>query len=88
MERVQEALCWLDGFLSGNKFAAGDNITIADHTLLATVSTIRQANIDLSKYPNILAWLERCKTDVPGYDVNEKGAEEWKKLFKSRCSQS
>nr|CCQ19301.1 GST-delta [Macrobrachium rosenbergii] len=88
IEPIQEALGWLDGFLAGHKYAAGDNITIADHTLLTTVITIRKANIDLSKHTNILAWLERCKTDVPGYDMNEQGAEEWAKFFKSQTGQS
>lgn len=86
LERLQEALGWLDGFLSGHKFAAGNNITVADHTLLATVSTIREANVDLSKHTNILAWLDRCKTEVPGYDTNQKGAVEWGKFFRSRCN--
>nr|ACU46011.1 glutathione S-transferase [Eriocheir sinensis] len=88
IEPIQEALGWLDGFLAGHKYAAGDNITIADHTLLTTVITIKKANIDLSKHTNILAWLERCKTDVPGYDMNEQGAEEWAKFFKSQTGQS
>lgn len=87
-ERLQEALGWLDSFISKYKFAAGDNITIADHTLLANVSTIMQTDIEFSNYTNILAWMERCKTDMPGYDMNEKGAEEWGKMFKSRCNQS
>ena len=86
LARLQEALGWLDGFLSGHKYAAGDNITIADHSLLATVSTIKEANVDFSKHTNILAWLETCKTDIPGYETNQKGAEDWGKFFKSRCN--
>uniref|UniRef100_A0A0P4W863 GST N-terminal domain-containing protein n=2 Tax=Scylla olivacea TaxID=85551 RepID=A0A0P4W863_SCYOL len=86
LARLQEALGWLDGFLSGHKFAAGDNITIADHILLATVSTIKEADVDLSKHANILAWLEKCKAEVPGYETNQKGAEDWGKFFKSRCN--
>lgn len=86
LERLHEALAWLDGFLSGRKFAAGSNITIADHTLLATVSTVREANVDFSKYTNILAWLDRCKAEMPGYEMNQKGAEEWGNFFKSRCN--
>ncbi|KAG0713704.1 Glutathione S-transferase 1, isoform C [Chionoecetes opilio] len=85
LERLQEALGWLDGFINGHKFVAGDNITVADHTLLATVSTIKEANVDLSKHCNVLAWLDRCKA-MPGYDANQRGAEGWGKFFKSRCN--
>ena len=87
LARLQEALGWLDGFLSGHKFAVGNNITIADHTLLATVSTIQEANVDLSKHTNILAWLENCKAEMPGYDTNQKGAEDFGKLLKSSSNQ-
>lgn len=87
LERLHEALGWLDGFLAGHKFAAGDNITIADHTLLSSVSTFRQADIDLSKYSNILSWLEHCSTEMPGYEMNEEGAVEWAKFYRSKLSQ-
>lgn len=86
LARLQEALGWLDSWVAGHKFAIGNNITVADHTLLATVSTIQQANVDLSKHTNILAWMENCKAEMPGYDTNQKGAEDWGKFFKSRCN--
>lgn len=63
---------------------AGDNLTLADISLASTVSTIELAKTgDLSKYPNVTAWLERCKATVPGYDLNESGLAEFKAKFLS-----
>lgn len=60
---------------------AGDNLTVADISLVATVSTLDVADFDLSKYPNVVAWYEKCKATTPGYDINEAGLAEFKKFF-------
>ena len=39
LEKVHEALGWLDGYLDGQDYAAGDTVTIADHSLVASVAT-------------------------------------------------
>merc|ERR1719427_807781 len=44
----------LDGFISKcGGYVAGDHITIADHCIVATVSSMAEAGVDLSKYSNI-----------------------------------
>lgn len=85
LEKVHEALGWLDGYLAGHNWAVGDNITIADHVLVATVSTFEASGIDVAKYGNVAAWLERCKTTMPGYaEVNQPGAEAFGKMAKAK----
>ncbi|KAK4313289.1 hypothetical protein Pmani_015346 [Petrolisthes manimaculis] len=87
LKKLHEALGWLNTFLSGHDFAVGNNITIADHVLSATVETFPEANIDLTSHPNVVSWLERCKTKMPGYEeINIAGAKDWGKMFKSRCN--
>jgi len=81
LKKLEEALGWFNTYLEGQKYAAGDNLTLADISLTATVSTMELAKIDLSKYPNVVAWLERCKATVPGYDLNESGLAEFKAKF-------
>lgn len=56
-------------------------MTVADISLVATVSTLDVAGFDLSKYPNVVAWYEKCKATTPGYDINEAGLAEFKKFF-------
>lgn len=58
-------------------------MTVADISLVATVSTLEVAGFDLSKYPNVVAWYDRCKATTPGYDINEAGVAEFKAKFLS-----
>ncbi|KAF2361042.1 Glutathione S-transferase C-terminal [Trinorchestia longiramus] len=79
-----EALGWLDGYLDGNDYIAGSDITIADHALVATVSTIVATGIDVTGLPNVCEWLSRCKENMPGYEVNEEGAKQFGDFAKEK----
>merc|ERR1711915_755813 len=84
LEKLNEAFGWLNGWLEGKKFITGDNVTVADHSLVASVSTFVAGGISISKYPNIVAWLEECKK-LPGYDeLNAPGAEEFGKMARPK----
>lgn len=78
---METALGFFDTFLEGHKYAAGDELTVADISLVATISSYDAAKFDLSKFPNVAKWYELCKTTVPGYDINQAGIEEFKKFF-------
>uniref|UniRef100_A0A0K8TNM1 Putative glutathione s-transferase 1-1 n=1 Tax=Tabanus bromius TaxID=304241 RepID=A0A0K8TNM1_TABBR len=80
-KKMEEAVGFLDTFLQGKTYAAGDTFTLADITLLATISTYECAGFDLNKFPNVLKWFEHCKTIAPGYDINQSGCDEFKKYF-------
>lgn len=85
LEKVHEALGWLDGYLAGHNWAVGNSITIADHVLVATVSTFEASGIDMAKHSNVAAWLDRCKTTMPGYaEVNQPGADAFGKMAKAK----
>lgn len=86
LEKLQEALSLLNGFLSGHKWAAGDVITVADHSLAASVSSFTATGVvDLSKHSNVEAWLARCEAEMPGYaEVNTVGANEFGELYKAK----
>lgn len=76
LEKLQEALGWLNKFLMEYTFAAGNKVTIADHCLVSTVSTIESLGIELDEYTRIVKWLKRCKTVMQGYkEANGDGAE-------------
>ncbi|KAG7175991.1 Glutathione S-transferase 1-like 6, partial [Homarus americanus] len=59
-----KALGWLNDWLAGHDWAVGNNLTVADHSLVATVSTMEATGIDLAKHTNISSWLGRCKTKM------------------------
>jgi len=74
---LQEALGWLDASLKGRLYACGDDVTIADHALAASVSTIKASGIDITRHANLVAWLDRCASTMPGYEDNQVGADEF-----------
>ena len=85
LEKLKEAFGYLNTYLDGHRFAVGNSITIADHALVASVSTFVETGVDISGFPNISAWLERCKKEMPGYDeANVPGAKEFGSFAKQK----
>ncbi|XKL62081.1 hypothetical protein PGB90_001914 [Kerria lacca] len=82
LKKLEEAFEFLNTFLAGNEFVAGNNITIADISLVASVTTVQSTDFDISKYPNVIRWLEKCKSSLPDYEeANAKGVETFRQLY-------
>ncbi|XP_049277306.1 glutathione S-transferase 1-1-like [Anopheles funestus] len=81
--KLDEALEFLEVFLDKTAFAAGDKLTVADLSLLASVTTIEvTAGHDLSKYPNIQRWYQPLKESVVGYhEICVEGANMFRESF-------
>lgn len=103
-EKLNEALVWVNLFLEGNQYVAGgDSPTLADLSILVSVTTIVVGNEakfdlrinsiffffaqniggDISKYKNIAAWYERCKS-LPGFEENNDGGKIFGERVRSR----
>ncbi|KOB76524.1 Glutathione S-transferase 1-6, partial [Operophtera brumata] len=54
LKKLEGKLDFLNTFLDGQKYAVGSQLTLADLSLVATVSTIDAAGISLAPYPNVL----------------------------------
>lgn len=80
-KKIEEAFEFLNIFLGKTKYAAGDHVTVADISLIATVSSFEAAGFDFSKYASVARWYIACKTTVPGIKINDAGVEEFKKFF-------
>ncbi|KAG5673497.1 hypothetical protein PVAND_003541 [Polypedilum vanderplanki] len=73
-EKVSETLFMLEKFLSPNdKWFANNKLSIADISILPTITTIKELGYDLSKHQRLNEWYERCKS-LPGYEDNVDGA--------------
>ncbi|XP_054725707.1 glutathione S-transferase D1-like [Anastrepha obliqua] len=87
LKKLEAQLEVLNTLLAGNGFAVGNSLTLADLSLLATISTLdvssfaKGANIDVKKYANIKKWYENMKAVTPGYKENYEGCLEFKKFF-------
>ncbi|XP_014086723.1 glutathione S-transferase D1 isoform X2 [Bactrocera oleae] len=78
---IDTAFELLDTFLEGQNYAAGDSYTLADISLLATVSSYEAVNYDFSKYINVARWYENLKKSAPGWEENWAGCLEYKNLL-------
>jgi len=75
IQRFDEVLGFLETYLSKTTFVAGDNFTIADFTVLATLTTAEVTGHSLAKFPKITNYVAKCKTLVKDYEENNgKGA--------------
>uniref|UniRef100_A0A0K8TVM2 Glutathione-S-transferase n=1 Tax=Epiphyas postvittana TaxID=65032 RepID=A0A0K8TVM2_EPIPO len=84
LAKIEEALKFLETFLEGQKYVAGPNLTVADLSLIASISSFEVTDIDFKKYSNVKRWYETVKSSAPGYqEANEKGLEAFKHLVDS-----
>ncbi|RWS25160.1 uncharacterized protein B4U80_03850 [Leptotrombidium deliense] len=67
-EFAKQLLILNDHFLKKQKYVAGDQLTIADFTILVSVTFLLVLNYDLSKYTNIISWLTRLENELPFWD--------------------
>lgn len=83
-EKCQEAFKLFDIFLEDTEYAAGNNLTIADFSLAATVSSYDVLKFDLKPYRNVVRWYSKVKTISPGYeDANGRNVMVFKELAES-----
>lgn len=79
-KKVEDSLEVFDKFLENTKYAAGDNLTIADYALVSTYSTILQSGMDFSGYKNVTRWYE-SRSSFPGIEINEEGVAAIQKMM-------
>lgn len=81
IEACKEAYGFLEKFLEGNNWIAGNSVTIADFSAISSITTMDVVvPIDAKTYPNIVAWIKRCEK-LPYYDVNKTGLDQIRHLI-------
>ncbi|XP_033236577.1 glutathione S-transferase T2-like [Drosophila pseudoobscura] len=79
--KVENAFTLLNTFLEGQEYVAGSQLTIADISILATISTIELVDFDLKKYPNVARWYANAKKVTPGWEETVEGLYSRKHIF-------
>jgi glutathione S-transferase len=64
----------IESFLSGQKYLAGDFMSIADLSLWTIMESLHQI-IPIGNFPNFVNWLENMRK-LPTFEANRKGADE------------
>lgn len=86
-ERIYSSLQTLESFLNDQDwFSGNENVSLADLSILSSFATLFHLGLDVSNYPNIAAWYERCSA-LPGYAENEKGAKMFATFLKSKLTE-
>jgi len=73
IKRSHALLTLVDEALLARAWLAADHPTIADVALYSYISSAPEGNVDLSGYPQILAWLARIEA-LPGFVPFQKTA--------------
>ncbi|KAH8236716.1 hypothetical protein KR026_008911 [Drosophila bipectinata] len=72
---LENVVGFLNTFLEGHDYVAGDQLTIADMAILASVSNLVSLKFDLTKFPNVDKWFNHAKSVVSGFEENWEGAQ-------------
>ncbi|XP_054290231.1 uncharacterized protein LOC129005387 [Macrosteles quadrilineatus] len=76
LKKVQQAQDYVEKLLEGQKFMAGENLTLADYSYVTLVDVLEVINPSHS-HPLTKAWFERCKTTMKDFEkVNKAGADQ------------
>lgn len=84
---LQNAFGMMEKFLEETKFIAGDNVTIADISCVATVSTlVNFVGITHLEFPNLHKWFESMKNFEFYKNENEIGAEWFSSMIEEKIA--
>ena len=82
---LKQSLDYLDRFLSEGQFAVGDQISLADLALLATVSRLDAFNYRTDTYRRLHAWKTRLQDTLPYYQqCNAEGMTMFKNMLEQK----
>ncbi|KAI1285677.1 Glutathione S-transferase 1, isoform C [Halotydeus destructor] len=85
----RDKLKLLNGFLDGSNYVAGDNLTIADLSISASVCVLTTVDYDLTAYPNIVAYLELLGQELPYFkEVNIEPMRAFREKLEARLAAS
>ena len=83
---LKQSLDYLDMYLEESAYAAGDQLTIADFSLLASVTHLEGVDWSYKAYDNINRWVNKLKSELPYYDhCNKAGLAMFKDWVKARA---
>lgn len=75
LKKIEQQFEYLDNALQDHNYVAGDEVTIADFTLMSTVTVSVIGKFPLEKYENVAKWYELCKESIPGTVPDEDSQE-------------
>jgi glutathione S-transferase len=88
LAKIDEALGYVELFLKDG-YIAGSELTIADFSLAATLSTIEACDYDFSKFTKVTEYLAKLKSTLKGWDeLNQTGADMFGQWYKGALAEA
>jgi len=82
---LKQSLEYIDLFLEKTCYCAGNHLTIADFSILASVTQLEGMDYKITAYPNLCKWVERLKSELPYYEsCNSAGIEMFRAWAKNK----
>ncbi|KAH8407567.1 hypothetical protein KR222_007012, partial [Zaprionus bogoriensis] len=87
VDGIYEAYAFLEAFLGTETYLCGSQLTIADFSVVSSVSSlVGLASIEPQRFPKLSAWLKRME-QLPDYQSNNgNGAQMLVDLFRSKIT--
>lgn len=81
LQEAQTVYDFLEVFLADHKFLAGQNLTIADFSIITTLTALDYfVPIDEAKHPKVAKWVNSCK-ELPYYNEANEGLQQFKEFI-------
>jgi len=72
--KFKDTLTVLDEILGTSKFVSGNEVSLADISIIASLSFAESADYDFSEWKNVSNWLASIKKELPYYESVNKEA--------------
>ncbi|RWS22568.1 glutathione S-transferase 1: isoform D-like protein, partial [Leptotrombidium deliense] len=81
----RNSLKLLDIFVSNKKFVTSDTLTLADISIIASLSFAEACEFDFSGYVNVVKWMKRVKEGIACFDeINKTAMQNFTMLIRER----
>lgn len=83
--KIEDAVCVLNKFLDGNKWLAGEHLTIADFSVVISVAALEGViKFDLTGYEHVHRWYQQCKKEFKRFEeLTQNASEKSKQLMEA-----
>ncbi|EFA00485.1 glutathione S-transferase 1 [Tribolium castaneum] len=83
---AHEVYAFLEKFLDGKKWVAGGHVTVADYSLISTISTLDLfVSVEEDIFPKVKTWMKKMES-LGEYEANRKGLQMSKETVESKLT--
>lgn len=85
----REALSYLDSVLSTETYVSGTHLSLADISIICSLSFSEAAEYDLTPYQKLTGWMARVKSELPEFEeINGEAMKRFTQYLQFKKSQT